>query len=100
MFGVPAVVFYKTSWPTYIIGKQIVTVKYLAMPNLLADEPIYPEFIQHAATPENISGAALELLRDATRRQVVNTKLAEIIESLGGPGAAARATDAILSLLK
>ena len=40
MFGVPAIVFYKTSWPTYFIGRQIVKVKYLAMPNLLADEPL------------------------------------------------------------
>ena len=100
MFGVPAVVFYKTSWPTYVIGRQIVTVKYLAMPNLLADAPIYPEFIQHAATPKKISQAALEILRDPARRQSVETRLAEIVKSLGGPGAAARAADAIVSLLK
>ncbi|MFO1513900.1 MAG: lipid-A-disaccharide synthase [Verrucomicrobiota bacterium] len=97
--GVPAVVFYKTSWPTYVIGKQIVTVKYIAMPNLLADEAIYPEFIQHQATPENISRAALELLRDEKRRGAVQDKLAKIIASLGGPGAAARAAAAIVRLL-
>ena len=98
MFGVLAVVFYKTSWPTYYIGRQIVTVKYLAMPNLLADEAIYPEFIQHAATPENISCAALEILRDPARQQSVKARLGEIIKSLGGPGATARAAEAIMSL--
>jgi lipid-A-disaccharide synthase len=35
---------------TYLIARQIVTVKYLSMPNLLADEPLFPEFIQHQAT--------------------------------------------------
>ena len=30
----------QTSWPTYFIGKRIITVKYLAMPNLLADEEL------------------------------------------------------------
>lgn len=99
MHGVPAVVFYKTSWPTYLIGRQIVSVKYLAMPNLLAGEPIYPEFIQHAATAENIAGAALELLRDATRRRVVKEKLAKAVASLGSPGAASRAAAAIAGLL-
>ena len=98
MFGVLAVVFYKTSWPTYYIGRQIVTVKYLAMPNLLADGAIYPEFIQHAATPENISCAALEILRDPARQQSVKARLGEIIKSLGGPGATARAAEAIMSL--
>jgi lipid-A-disaccharide synthase len=99
LHGVPAVVFYKTSWPTYFIGKQIVTVKYLAMPNLIADEMIYPEFVQLAATPENISAAALELLRDEQRRTVVQRKLAQVIESLGKPGAPQRAAAAIVSLL-
>ena len=98
--GVPAVVFYKTSWPTYLIGKQILTVNHIAMPNLLAGEEIFPEFIQTAATPENIARAALELLRDDARRQVVKTKLATIISSLGGPGATARAAEAIVSLLR
>ncbi len=99
LHGVPAVVFYKTSWPTYFIGKQIVTVKYLAMPNLIADEAIYPEFVQQMATPENIARAALELLRDSNRRAEVQGKLARVIESLGAPGAPERAAEAILSLV-
>jgi lipid-A-disaccharide synthase len=98
LHGVPAVVFYKTSWPTYFIGRQIVTVKYLAMPNLIADEPIYPEFVQQAATPENIAAAGLELLRNENRRAAVREKLAGVIASLGKPGATTRAAEAILSL--
>lgn len=98
MFGVPAVVFYKTSWPTYLIGKQIVSVKYLAMPNLLAGEAIFPEFVQHAATAENLARSGLELLRDEPRRNAVRTKLARIVASLGQPGAAGRGADAILNL--
>jgi lipid-A-disaccharide synthase len=98
--GVPAVVFYKTSWPTYVVVKQIITVKYIAMPNLMADAAVYPEFIQDKATPENISRAALELLRDDALRREVRSKLAKVISSLGGPGAAARAANAIASLLE
>jgi lipid-A-disaccharide synthase len=97
--GVPAVVFYKTSWPTYCLGKFLVTVPHLAMPNLLAGEEIFPEFVQHAATPENIARAALDLLCDDSRRRTVKSKLAQIVASLGGPGAAARAAEAIVSLL-
>ena len=99
LHGVPAVVFYKTSWPTYFIGKQIVTVKYLAMPNLIAGEAVYPEFVQQTATPENISRAALELLRDEKRRAAVQGKLALVVASLGKPGAPQRAAEAIVSLL-
>jgi lipid-A-disaccharide synthase len=97
-FGVPTVTLYKTSWLTYQIAKRIVTVKSLTMPNLLAGETVFPEFVQHDATPENLSRAALELLQDEARRKQIKVQLAKIIESLGEPGAAGRAAAAILSL--
>jgi lipid-A-disaccharide synthase len=97
-FGVPTVTLYKTSWLTYEIGKRLVTVKSLTMPNLLAGETVYPEFIQNDATPENLSRAALELLQDDSRREKIKSQLAKIISSLGEPGAAGRAATAILSL--
>jgi lipid-A-disaccharide synthase len=97
--GVPAVVFYKTSWANYIVGKRLVRVKHLAMPNLLAGETLYPEFVQHAATPENLAQAALELLRDEARRRTLKARLASVVASLGPPGATQRAARAIMSLL-
>jgi lipid-A-disaccharide synthase len=98
-FGAPTVALYKTSWSTWQIARRIVKVKYGAMPNLLANEEIFPEFIQDAATPENIARAALELLRDEQRRTKVKTRLAEVIASLGGPGATRRAAKGIVRLL-
>jgi len=95
---VPTVTLYKTSWLTYQIAKRIVTVKSLTMPNLLAGEPVYPEFIQNEATPENLSRAALELFENAAHREKIKAQLAKIIASLGEPGAAGRAAAAILSL--
>jgi lipid-A-disaccharide synthase len=97
-FGVPTVTLYKTSWLTYQIARRIITVKSLTMPNLLAGETVYPEFVQHDATPENLTRAALELLQDGSRRTKIKAQLAKIICSLGEPGAANRAAAAILSL--
>jgi len=99
-FGVPAVTMYKTSWATYELGKRIVKVKSLTMPNLLADEEVFPEFIQNAATAKNVAGAALELLQNESRRISIKAKLAQIVASLGGPGASRRAALAITRLLE
>jgi lipid-A-disaccharide synthase len=99
-FGVPTVTLYKTSWSTYQIGKRIVKVKWLTMPNILADEEVYPEFVQGAATPGHIAGAALELLQNEPRRIQIKKRLAEVVSSLGGPGANTRAATAILSLFE
>ena len=99
-FGVPTVTLYKTSWLTYQIAKRIVTVKSLTMPNLLANEQIFPEFVQGAATPGNIAGAALDLLQNEPRRTQIKIWLAAIVSSLGEAGASTRAATAILSLFK
>ena len=98
-FGVPTVTLYKTSWSTYEIGKRLVQVPYLTMPNILAGKPVYPEFIQHEATVENLAGAGLELLTNKARRVEIKTELRKIIESLGPPGACRRAAQVIARML-
>jgi lipid-A-disaccharide synthase len=99
-FGVPTVTLYKTSWSTYQTGRFIVNVKWLTMPNILADEMIFQEFIQNDATPENLAGATLGLLQNESLRQSIKSKLAKIVSSLGGPGAPERAAGAIFSLFR
>ncbi|MGB7768028.1 MAG: lipid-A-disaccharide synthase [Verrucomicrobiia bacterium] len=99
-FGVPTVTLYKTSWSTYQIGRFIVNVNWLTMPNILADEVVFPEFVQNDATPESLAGAALELLRNEPARTQIKSQLAKIVSSLGAPGASERAATAILSLFQ
>ncbi|MGH7941002.1 MAG: lipid-A-disaccharide synthase [Limisphaerales bacterium] len=97
-FGVPAVTMYKKPLLGVAIALGIVTVKSLTMPNLMAGEEVYPEFIQSAATPANIARAAVDLLQNQSRRQTLQSQLARIIGSLGEAGASRRAAAAISSL--
>ncbi|MFM8359984.1 MAG: lipid-A-disaccharide synthase [Verrucomicrobiota bacterium] len=97
-FRVPTLALYRTSWSTYEIGRRLITVKHLAMPNLLAGGELMPEFIQHAATPDALAGAALALLRDPGRAGRIRERLGEVARQLGEPGAADRAARAILDL--
>lgn len=97
-FGVPTVTLYRTNWLTYEIGRRIVTVTSLTMPNLLAGEPVYPEFIQHDATPANLASAAEEILSSPARRRQIQNQLTRVIASLGEPGACHRAAALIRDL--
>ncbi len=97
--GVPTVALYRTSALTYAIGRRIVTVKFLAMPNLLADAPVMPEFVQEAATPGALAEAVLGLLRHPDRLSENRRQLQEISRKLGPPGASRRAAQAILRLV-
>ena len=83
-----------------MIARQIIKVKYLAMPNLLANEPVFPELLQQDAAANRIASQALDLLRNRSRRSVVQSKLKEIISQLGGVGATERAAAAILALMR
>lgn len=98
-FGVPAVTIYKKSLLGLAIDLGIITVKSFTMPNLIAGTEVYPEFLAAAATPENVALAALRLLRDEPGRQQIKAQLAQIVSSLGEPGASRRAASAILNLL-
>jgi lipid-A-disaccharide synthase len=97
-FGVPTVVFYKTSWATYQLGLRLVSVKHLAMPNLLAGETVYPELIQNDFTPENLARETLDLLNHSDRRANIQATLKRVIASLGPTGASQRAANAIVNL--
>lgn len=100
LFGVPAVTLYQTSWINYQLGRRLVTVPWLSMPNLLAGAAVYPEFIQDAATPEALASAASELLQNEVRRTEVTQQLGRLVQTLGPPGAPERAANAVLDLFK
>ena len=98
-FRVPTVVLYKTSPLTHALVRRLVKVPYLAMPNLLAGEELFPEFIQSAANADNLAEASLRLLRDRSERTRILDGLELVAAQLGESGAAARAARALLGTL-
>ena len=98
-FRVPTVVLYKTSPLTHALGRRLVKVPYLAMPNLLAGEELFPEFIQSAANADNLAEASLLLLRDKSQRTRILDGLDLVAAQLGESGAAARAARTVLGTL-
>ena len=98
--GAPTITMYKVSWAFYEVGKRVVKVNSITMPNLLAGEEVFPEFIQNAATPENISRAALELLRNESQRESHSERnwLKSFLRSAAG--ASVSAARAIVKLLE
>jgi lipid-A-disaccharide synthase len=96
LLGVPMVVIYKLSWLTYRIARAIVTVKHIAMANVLAGRAIVPELIQDEATPSRVAEELGAILDDPARAARMRTDLLALRESLGEPGATERAARVIL----
>jgi lipid-A-disaccharide synthase len=95
-YGCPMIVVYKVNWLTYLIGRIVVTVNWLAMPNVIADREVVPEFIQGDAQPNHIAAAARGLLENTAKRETMQKELAAVVGNLGGPGASGRAARLIL----
>ena len=98
LLGVPTVVTYKISPLTHILAKFLIKVKYASLVNLIANQEIFPEFIQDKARPELLSKAILELLQPE-RAAWVRQQLEQVRKKLGKPGAAKRAAKSALNLI-
>ena len=95
-YGCPMIVVYKVNWLTYLIGRMVVKVNWLAMPNVIAGHAIVPEFIQQDAKADRIAAAARKLLENAKKREAMQRELAAVVQSLGGVGASERAATLVL----
>jgi lipid-A-disaccharide synthase len=95
-FRMPFVLIYKVAWPTYLAARLVVNVKYLGMPNVLAEREVVPEFIQHRAKPEAIAKAVYQLIENADTRERMISEFDAIVGQLGKGDASEKAAEAII----
>jgi len=76
--GIPGALTYRTDPLTYFLGRLLVKVEFIGIANLLLREPMYPEFIQGAATPAALATQLRACLREPARR----TRTMELRERL------------------
>jgi len=95
-FRLPFVLIYKVAWPTYLAARLVVSVKYLGMPNLLADKEVVPEFIQQRAKPNALVKAMQPLIENVNARRQMISQFDLIIAKLGNRRANERAARAII----
>lgn len=91
LIGTPFVMVYRVSPVTYRLGKGMVKVPFVAMPNLIAGREVVPELIQHDFTPENVANRLRQIIPDGPVREQMQSGFAEIRQKLtfAGEGTAA-----------
>jgi lipid-A-disaccharide synthase len=86
--AIPGAIAYRANPLTYLMGRMLVKVEYLGIANLLLGEPMYPEYIQHAATPAVLATELRAAVQDPTRRDRTVAQAARLRELLSVPAAA------------
>lgn len=99
ILGLPYALAYKVNWLTYAVGRRLVRVPFLGMVNILAEREVVREFIQEDCRPALLADEVLRLMNHEPAREILAGELEAATRILGGPGASARAADAILGFL-
>ena len=99
LLGVPMVIAYRLSPFTYWLGKQLVKIPYIGLPNIIAGRAIVKELIQDAVTSESLAAEIEALLIDGSYRQACLQGLQQVKEKLGDGGGSKNMADLALEML-
>jgi lipid-A-disaccharide synthase len=83
--GIPGAIAYRTDPLTYLMARWLVRVPYLGIANILLGEPMYPEYIQGAASAGALAGALTACVGEASRRERTAAQSAELKAMLVNP---------------
>ena len=83
LLGVPMVIVYRLASLSYWIGRLLIKVPFIGLPNILRGKGVVREFIQDEATPENIAGEIQKIVDDAEYQATMRKELAAVRETLG-----------------
>lgn len=95
----PMVVAYRMAPLSWAILSRLVKVPWVSLPNLLAGRMLVPEYLQHAATPEQLGQALLEQFSDVAGRAALLAEFDSLHQQLRR-NASERAADAVLETLR
>ncbi|WBA84035.1 lipid-A-disaccharide synthase [Endozoicomonas sp. GU-1] len=95
----PLVVSYKMAPLSFAIISRMVKVKYVSLPNLLADKELVPEMLQDDATPENLRVLIKKAIEDQAYRDTLKQSFKEIHHQLK-QDACRLAYEAVMSVIQ
>lgn len=78
----PVVMAYRVAPLSYQLARHLVKIRVFSLPNLLAGEPLIPEFIQEQVTGDNLAGAVLQLLHEPAHRVRLQAEFARLHREL------------------
>lgn len=97
LLGLPMLVAYKMSWPTYHIAKMVIKVPYISLANLLANKALVKEFIQGDANENALAAEVMSVFQNPQKLAAQREELLKLRASLGEKGVAERAAKDILT---
>ena len=86
LLGIPLVVVYRVTEPSWLVGRLLVRTPFYSMVNLVAGRQVVPEFIQKNFAPARVAEEANRLLESPPARAEMRAGLAEVARRLATEG--------------
>lgn len=96
IIGTPMIITNRVSRISAQIGKRMIRVKYIGLPNLIAGSGIVPEYVQERAQARFIAEKAISMLQTPGCLERQREELGRIRGRLGEPGIAERVARLVL----
>lgn len=100
LLQIPEVVCYKGSAISYHIAKRLVKIKYISLVNLIMDQEVVKELIQHECTTENIAKELSLILKGGDKREQQLSNYQKMAKLLGGGGASQKVAHELLKTIQ
>lgn len=78
LFKKPMVIAYQMNWLSWALTQRKRLQPWVGLPNILCQEMLVPELLQHEATPQAIADAALALLDDPARVEALRQRFDQL----------------------
>lgn len=101
MMGVPMAVVYRVNSLTFMMIKPMLTAKYAALPNIIAEKELVREFLQHNFKPAPVADEIIKIITDKKYSLKIKASLKKAVGSLDtSHNPSGQTAAAILGLLK
>lgn len=95
---VPSVILYQASRPMVMLARWLMKCRYISLPNLIAEEELFPEFVDHLPLGEILASRVCRWLENPLEVQELKSKLNILWNNIARPGACDRAADHVIEM--
>ncbi len=97
--GLPFIMFYKTSFISYFLGKKFINLDFISLVNILSGKKVITEYIQSDINPKLMTNEIYDLVNNKDKYKSIQNEFLKIREMLGEASASEKAANIIVNFL-
>ncbi|HPI20173.1 MAG TPA: lipid-A-disaccharide synthase [Candidatus Kapabacteria bacterium] len=94
--GLPFIMFYKTSFISYFLGKKLINLDFISLVNILSKKKVISEYIQKDINPKIMVTEIVEILNNQDKYIYIQNEFSKIRKMLGESSASEKAAEIIV----